>query len=446
MPDFYVRSTDGDNADSGATWALAKATVVGASAVAAAGDNVYVSQDHSEVTAAGVTLAFAGTTDNVSRLVCGNDASQPPFALSTLASVATSGASSIALNGSLYCYGVRFSAGTASSSASLLIATPTTPTVVQLYEATEFVLNHSNSAGAITLGAAGSSNSATSSIVWKNVGVRFGSNGQRIQTYVGFKWLGGYVLPGSVGLSHLLRCGSNGRGSPVLIEGVNFENLGMGTHLVNGPSCTGLVTIRECRLPSGWTGSLVTGACPVGLRVEMFNCDNASTNYRLWIEDYAGSIKSETGVVCTGGASDGATALSWRMDSSAGAKYPATPLKTGEIARWNDLAGSPVTVSVEVITDGVTLTDEDCWLEIQYLGASGAPLTSYVSDEKANILAAPANQESSSADWSSPGVTTPVKQKLSVTFTPQMPGFLYAVVNLARPSTTVFVDPKLRVA
>lgn len=105
-----------------------------------------------------------------------------------------------------------------------------------------------------------------------------------------------------------------------------------------------------------------------------------------------------------------------------------------------------MTATIEVITDNVTLTDGECWLEIQYLGTSGVPLGSFLSDAKADVLATAANQTTSSETWTTTGLTTPVKQYLRVTFTPQEKGFVHAVVKLAKASTTVYVCPKLALA
>ena len=116
-----------------------------------------------------------------------------------------------------------------------------------------------------------------------------------------------------------------------------------------------------------------------------------------------------------------------------------------EIVVWNDTTGAAKTVTVEIVTDGVTLTDGECWLEVMYLGTSGVPLGTLIRDAKADVLASAANQTSSSETWTTTGLTTPIKQKLSVTFTPQEKGFFIARVVLAKPSTTVYVDPKLTV-
>ena len=74
MPVFYVRSTDGDNADNGSTWALAKATLAGAFAAAAAGDTIWVSQAHAETQGSAMTLTSPGTVANPCYVMCGNDA------------------------------------------------------------------------------------------------------------------------------------------------------------------------------------------------------------------------------------------------------------------------------------------------------------------------------------------------------------------------------------
>ena len=183
----------------------------------------------------------------------------------------------------------------------------------------------------------------------------------------------------------------------------------------------------------------------------MHNCDSADTNYRLWVEDYSGYIVSDTGVYNDAGATDGTTRLSWKMVSSANAEYPLLVLESPEIVRWNDTTGSSITCTVEIVhnsqgsgTNGV-LNDDECWLEVTYLGTSGYPLGSSISDCKADLFASASAQTTSSASWTgdSAGWDT---QKLSVTFTPQEKGFIHARVVLAKASATVYVDPLLTVS
>ena len=58
---YYVRSSDGDDGDSGLSWALAKATLGAAVTLAAAGDRIYVDDDHQETLTSDTTYTFAGT-------------------------------------------------------------------------------------------------------------------------------------------------------------------------------------------------------------------------------------------------------------------------------------------------------------------------------------------------------------------------------------------------
>ena len=118
---YYVRSTDGDNASDGLSWANAKATIVGAAAVMAAGERCWISQVHAETQASSMTITSPGTAAAPCEFLCGNDAAEPPTALATTATVTTTGANSINISGSLYCYGLTVSAGTGTASVSLLL-------------------------------------------------------------------------------------------------------------------------------------------------------------------------------------------------------------------------------------------------------------------------------------------------------------------------------------
>ena len=91
------------------------------------------------------------------------------------------------------------------------------------------------------------------------------------------------------------------------------------------------------------------------------------------------------------------------------------------------------------------MTDQQIWLEVQYLGTSGFPLGAFIDDAAADYLAVASNQTASSVAWTTTGLTNPNKQKLSVTFTPQEKGFIHAVVKVAMASKTVFICPKLEI-
>lgn len=450
MADIYVRSTDGSDADNGSTWALAKATLAGAAAIDAAGDVIYISDNHAESSAAAQSIALAGTNASPVRVICGDDAAEPPTAVSTAGSVTTTSANSITLSGSASFYGLTFSAGTGLVNANLnLNSYVSASNCVQTFIGCSLRVPATGGAAYISIGHPTTvANLVENTTIFENCTITTGSlSGGGLVVLGTFYWNGGSILSGHTASSTgLIRAFSSaGRAARAFISGVDLQHMGSSQAIFTANSTTFRGVIRNCRLPSGWTGSLASGTLTVGDDFRMYNCDSGDTNYRLWFEQFAGSVLSETTIVRTGGASDGTTTLSWKMVSNSNAEYPLLVLSSPEIVRWNETTGSAITVTVEVITDNVTLTDEDAWLEVQYLGTSGVPLGSFVNDAKADVLATAANQATSTETWTTTGLTTPVKQKLAVTFTPQEKGYIHAVVKLAKASTTVYVDPELTV-
>jgi len=116
-------------------------------------------------------------------------------------------------------------------------------------------------------------------------------------------------------------------------------------------------------------------------------------------------------------------------------------MATSEIVAWNATTGSAITVTVELVSSA-SLNNDELWLEVSYLGTSGAPLGTLISSAKASVLASAAALTTSTATWAS-SPATPVYQKMSVTFTPQLRGFIHATVKLCVPGKTVYVDPYL---
>lgn len=306
-------------------------------------------------------------------------------------------------------------------------------------------------------------------LTWDRVGVRFFNAPAAIPIKANgackWVWRGGWVDGGGLNsvTDSLISAKSAtwGKGSTIQIDGVDFSLMPASASLFKVVSPNGSNVVRNSKLPANWTGKplVVGGSTLPGERVELYNCDSGDTNYRLWIEDYAGSVRDETTVVRTGGASDGDTAISWKMATNASANI-AAPLESGEIVRpypgtdaedaaW--VPGTAKTISVEVVHDsqgsgtGGRLTDYECWLEVQYLGTDGSPLSKYVSS-RVDLAELKADVADSTAAWTTTGLTAPVAQKLSVTIDPYEKGVVHARVFVNKPSATVYVCPKLVVA
>lgn len=442
MANIYVRSTDGSDADNGSTWALAKATLTGAAAIDAAGDTIYVSDNHAESSASAQTIALAGTAASPVRVICVDDAGDPvtPTTVATTATVTTTGGNAITITGSCYIEGITFQIGSGNNIANFVCATDGS---VYILNNCAISLVNTNVSSRVVVG---SSNVASTECyaALKNCVLKFGSTSQGLNVNkCRFEMTGGSIASGGSTPASLIV--SVVDTVYATIKDFDFSNFGATFNfLASSLSVNGRVDIINCKLPTSWSGGVVAGAPTMpSFRASMYNCDSGAANYRLWIETYAGSIKSETTLVKTGGASDGTTALSWKLTTTANANETVAPLITDDMAVWIDSTGISKTVAVDILHDSTTaLTDAEVWLEIDYLGSSAQPLGTPASDKRATVLTTAADQTTSSATWTTTGMTNPNKQKLEVTFTPQMKGFVYARVCLAKASYTIYVDPE----
>lgn len=443
MADIYVRSTDGSDADNGSTWALAKATLNGAAGIDVAGDNIYISQSHAESNAAVVTWNFAGTITSPVKIIGVNDAAEPPTSMAaTKPSISTTVANSITVNGSVLFDNVAFNLGSGASNPSMTMSA--TPGNAQRYRNCDFTLV-ATGAGSFSV-TSGNSNEKT---VWENCTVKFGGVNQAINSGRGeFYWYGGSIASGSTATTNLFNNpGTNGT-MHLMVDGVDLSNGSSSMNIFNSGSGVGAVCLlRNCKLPSNWTGSLVTGTLHPAARFEMHNCDSADTNYRMWVEDYTGSIKSETTLVRTNGASDGTTSVSWKLVTNSSTNEFGGTLETPHIYIWNENVGSTITLTIDILHDSLTnLKDNEVWLEAESLSTTGFPLGTVVTDRRATVLTTPADQTTSSSTWTTTGMTNPNKQKLSVTLTPKEKGYLTLKVVCAKASYTLYVDPKVQVS
>jgi hypothetical protein len=454
---YYVRSSDGSNSDSGLTWALAKASLSGATAIDAFGDTIFVSDAHSESSATSLSFGTAGTLASPVSIICGDDAAQPPTAVAITGVVETTTNSAVSFSGVYYCYGLRFNIGIGSSSATPTFNGASVAGSFSSLEKCIIDIRTTSASGRINM-THGASIDGTKAY-WKNVDIKFAATGQRLLVAGDCVWEGGSVLSGSSAVAALVVASAT-RGGSLAVTGVDLSNLGASLDLIDATNSSQGVKIvfRDCKLPSAWAGDMFNSTpALLGLRGEMYNCAAGDTNYALWIEDTSGSIRHETTIVRTGGASDGVTPISWKMTARSSANYPTHVLKTPEMAIWNSTTGGSKTVTAEIVHDsqgsgsGSKFTNAECWLEVVYLGTSGFPLSSIGADDvrgdnSGNILATAANQTDSSETWTTTGLTSPVKQKLAVTFTPQEAGYYLARVCLAKASAVAYVDPKLTVA
>jgi hypothetical protein len=431
MAVYYVYSGAGGS-NNGSSWANAFTTLTTAFATEAAGDTLYVAHDHAESTAGAVTLTSSGTLGNPTKIVCVNRAgSVPPVSADrrATATVTTTGANSITLNGTAHYDGVIFSAGTGAVVAGISVGL--SQGISHRFDNCSLRIA-STSISTLTLGVAGSGGGY---VEFNNTTVSFGGVGQTITAYARFKWRNtASALLGTIPTS-LFTPGA-GRGGSIECIGVDLSAAGSGKTimLTAGPSQAGTATFIDCKLNASVTKSVVPGSHG-SQDMDFIRSGSAGTNYTIYRHRISGLLVEETTIVRTGGASDGTTTISWKIVTTTDATY-SLPFECPPIAIWNDVTGSSVTATVQGI--GAALpNDDEIWLEVEYLGDASSPQASFVNDGKADLLATAAAQSNSSETWG--GGTTDFN--LSVSFTPQQKGWIFARVKIGKASSTLYVDP-----
>lgn len=435
MANRYVWS-GAAGAGTGADWANAHTTLSAAITAGAIGDVYYVAHDHSGLYGATTTLTFKGTSTSPDRVICVNRAgSVPPVAADIMqggVEGTNAATTNLTINGSAYFDSMTFRMGSGQSTTCTLSLG--NGSFAQNYRNCSFQLATTGASSRISLGA------TTARMSYVDCKVKFAATGQS------------YLLNGGIHLwqgpsgASLLETGStvptslviNQNNTSFKFSGVDLSDVN--TTLMSSGSVPTAFELSYCKLHASVT-IVATPSGSAGPRTIVNFCKNTTGKPRDEIYLYQGTVTTETTIVRTGGASDGTTPFSHKIVSNANNErdFPIIAFE-GEI--WNDDTGSAKTLTVHCVTDNVTLKDDEISVEAEYLGSSGSPITTLISDAPATVLTAGVNQATSAETWTTTGLTTPVYQKLEVTFTPQMKGLVRYRVKVGKVSTTVYVCPK----
>lgn len=435
MANWFVRSL-ATGTGAGTSWTNATTTLSAAIALGAAGDTYFVADDHAETTAASLTITFKSTLSNQDIVLCADHTITSPTSsdLKTTGQITTTGTSNLVMLNSCYVYGVKFNCGTGAGASILGFATATNSRV-QVFENCLFNLPGT---GASTMQM--SQTNIFSNIRWVNCVVQFGAVGQSINPIGGFwSWL--YTASAISGATIPTTLISSASMTPhlITIEGVDLSAAGSGKNLINVAPFAANVYFKDCKLGASVTVTTGTATTPAW-KINLTRCDSGNTNYRNENYTVFGTQTTETTIVRTGGATDGTTGFSHKVVTSTSA-VRLQPYELIPIAIWNDTTGSAKTITVEAIASAV-LNNDECWMEVEYLGDTSFPTGSKVSTYKTNILATGAANTTSTSTW---GGALTGKFKMAATITPQQKGPIAVYVRVAKASTTVYIDPFITV-
>lgn len=155
--------------------------------------------------------------------------------------------------------------------------------------------------------------------------------------------------------------------------------------------------------------------------------------------DYFGDIETDTTRYRTGGANDGVSDFAWELTSNTNTEEFFTPLISSTICKWVESGSQTITV---YIAGGASLNNDDFWIEVESPSELASPTAQgKFRTTKPDPLATPTALTSDTSSWTGTGVGT--AQKVEVAISPTIAGTVTVRCYLAKPSTTVYVDPKI---
>jgi hypothetical protein len=432
MANQYVRS-GASGSNNGTSWANAWTTLAAAYTGGAAGDDFWVSDDHSEAQGSNMVVICPGTLALSCRTICVNHAgSVPPVSadLRTTATVTTTGGFNIGFTGCTYIYGITLSCG---SGASTAIMTLGGSVITDLYFDTCQIAIPGSTTSQVVVG---NSSAQGYRVTWNNTTYLSASAGSSIQGNGAgeFVWKNTpSAIAGAAFPNNLFGVSNTGQGS-VLCDGLDLSALS-GKTLVAMQAKQSAFYFKDCKFPS----SITVNAAPTTSAANIYVIRSASgaTAYTMEKHNYRGDQTTETTIVRTGGATVNGTAVSMKIVGSAGAQWQ-DPFESEPLVIAPAAAGSPVNITVYGVWAGGSVpTNKQVWMEVGYLGSSSTPLLTFVTGTIADPLAAASNQPTDTSTWG--GSTTPFK--LTATVTPAMLGEMYIVIKVASTNAT-YIDPQ----
>lgn len=386
------------------TWKAPHARLANAlaSTWGAAGDTFYIGDNHAETQSTAMTVTFPGTAASPNNAYCVlATGTVPPVSadLRATATITTTGASNMTVAGpGYYVYGVAFNCGTGANSAALTMSFTQTNVVLDTCSLNN--LATSAPTAGIVFGGAGSGVQCKAEL--RNTPMRFATAGSGCSIRAtDFKWLNTPSAIHASGVPTTLFVNGSALLGSVSLEGVDLSNMAGGTLVSNAMGCAKRFYLKDCKLNASTT-IVGTPNHPGGPEVYILRSDSAGTNYRNEKYQYAGTQTVETVLVRTSGATDGVTPLSFKLVTTANAKW-AFPFEALRVSIWNPTTSANVTATLEGIYPNATSlpNNDDIWFDAEYLGSSSTPLGSFKSGTKADGLATGSALTASTVAWDS---------------------------------------------
>lgn len=439
-----------------ATAATSLAQLLGTgTAINSATDIIYVLDSHSEpsmTSGASLTVTSPSTDPRYpQRVLCVTDLSNPTT-LSTGAYFASDEAYSVNFSGSWYIYGVTLHPNNTSNNCILNYINGSAGPYNGVLDNCTFrsrPANGQTSSPHFFVATTGSAPDPTiirlnDCKLWNEqsgVTSMMQVNGNCDMVIDGLSWDANSSVPPAV-----IKFWNNAYGS-VTLQNSDLSSKSLG-YLYTVAGFSGMTfTVKNVKLPSG---CLMINPANVsagfGTKHRCINTDSGDT-YTKYSEGDGrlGEWSLQTSIYATTDPAD--------LSSAASDSFSIQMTTTANVSRflpvyspwmhvWND--GSTFTPGIEVLVGGdgaSALNNDELWMEIDYNSGADSPLGTNITTLP-GIIESASTVSAGTTSWTGDGYTTERTHKLSVaSITPDKPGWVYFRVALAKPSTTIYVNP-----
>lgn len=425
MSNLFVNS-NAVGLNDGSNWANAYATLLLAAAATASGDTIAMAENHTETNGANTTYAFASNVNLTCSTVTGVDTITATKALNDQLITQPVLNDSITFNGTnLYIYGIQ----TSSSLSTTLVGSIVTE------QCTLGTNTGGNNQGNFSVSSNGSS--------WLSIDDTFDaglSSSTNASTFgYGSRTVLRFIRPTVASIRPKIF--PIPQGGFLSVDGGDLSQC-TSTILVSN-SVEASFSLTNILISTSIT-TLAENTPEIGSIGIIEGVDSVSSVNRQYRSQALGELFSDTGIVLDAtNPSNLITSNKIVTNTSAKEffKYARFPVAFG----WADFSTAK-TIDIEFCQDGAVtpLTDTEIWFEFQY--PDGTTAKYLIDTDRAANNQSGTNHAISTAVWSGLSGTS-VKQKGSVTSSLTGKAGTYQVfVCLAKPNTTVYVNPKANIS
>lgn len=362
----------------------------------------YVGSDNAETQASTMSWATRGTQAAPIDIVCVDVAgSVPPVSADVkttpTATVTTTSSASMSLAGVMrVCSGIIFSCGT-SSNVTLTIASDSNAD--KNFENCNFTLGSGTGSGASF--AFGRTLGRTRI---KNAAFKFGNAGQGFQNGGPVEFENCTIDSGGSTPTTFIQ--ATVAGSDFIFTGCDLSLI-TGTFISNSSNAaTSRYGFFDCKVATSFTPITFAGASSGNLdQVTFSRCANGASPLQYLFAERSGTTQSTSTVYRHDGATENSTPFGWQVITTANSNNGNSPHVPATLGKYNVTVGSDITATIYGVYNGAALpTNEEIWLEVEYLGTASSVRGVIKDNRVANFIVAGSAHSADTSDWDD-GVT-----------------------------------------